>query len=102
MKAMKAMMSVLIVMIMAFALVSISEAGWCPFCSNANSGVASGNVNAKDTDNPGHFSAVTPYPCGVESPAYLDYTDAHAVPCDRERGPSKSERAPEPMGSPSF
>ncbi len=98
MKAMKVMMSVLIVMIMAFALVSNSQAGWCPFCSKDNSV----SVSAKDADNTGHISAVTPYPCGVESPAYLDYIDAHAVPCDRERGPSASERAPEPMGSPLF
>jgi len=102
MKAMKAMMSVLIVMIMAFALVSISEAGWCPFCSNANSGVASG----------------TPYPCGVQSPAYLDYTDARPASCDRDenvsakdadknhlstgKNPSALKRTPEPMGSPRF
>jgi hypothetical protein len=58
-------------------------------------------VSAKDADNPGHFSTGTPYPCGVESPAYTDYIDARALPCtDRDR--ESSRRVPKPMGSRGF
>jgi len=87
MKVTKWIVSGLVVLAMAFALVSISAAG--------------GNVSAKDADNPGHFFTGTPYPCGVQSPAYLDYTDAHAVPCT-ERDRDSFKRTPEPMGSPGF
>ena len=74
MKTMKSIMSGLAVLAMAFALV----------CSNANSGVASG----------------TPYPCGVQSPAYLDYTDARPAPCDLDA--SHRLQTPDAMGSPGF
>ncbi len=87
MKVTRSIVSGLVVLAMAFALVSSSA--------------ASGNVSAKDADNPGHFSTGTPYACGVESPAYLDYTDAKPAPCtDRDR--DSSRRVPEPMGSPGF
>ena len=84
---MRKVMSTLVVLTMAFALVSISAAG--------------GNVSAKDADNPGHFFTGTPYPCGIESPAYTDYIDARPAPCTA-RDRDSSRRAPEPMGSPGF
>jgi len=84
MKAMKWIVSGLAVLVLAFVLVSSSEA-----------------VSAKGADNPGHFSTWSPYPCGVESPAYTDYIDARALPCT-ERDRDLSRRAPEPMGSPGF
>ena len=53
---MRTVMSILVVLMMAFALVSSSEAGWFP------------------------------YRCGVEGPAYTDYADARALPCiERDR-----------------
>jgi hypothetical protein len=92
MKVTKSIMSGLAVLAMAFVLV----------CSNANSGLA----------------YRIPYPCGVQSPAYLDYTDARPAPCDRDqnvsakdadknhlstgKNPSALKRTPEPMGSPGF
>ena len=101
---MRKVMSTLVVLTMAFALVSSSAAG--------------GNVSAKDADNPGHFFTGTPYPCGIESPAYTDYIDARPAPCDRDqnvsakdadknhlstgKNPSALKRTPEPMGSPRF
>ncbi len=90
MKVTKWIVSGLVVLMMAFALVSSSAAGWCPFCPNANAG-----------DNPGHFLTGTPYPCGIESPAYTDYIDARPAPCTA-RDRDSSGRAPEPMGSPGF
>ncbi len=87
MKVTKLIVSGLVVLAMAFALVSSSA--------------ASGNVSAKDADNPGHFSKGTPYTCGVESPAYIDYTDVSAVPCT-ERDRDSYRRTPDPMGSPGF
>jgi hypothetical protein len=75
-KPMKAMTSFLTMLVMAFALVSSGETG-----------------------------TATPYPCGIQSPAYTDYTDARAVPCDQDRGDqgaAGSKRAPDPMGSPGF
>ena len=66
-------MSFLTVMIMAFALVSSGET-----------------------------RTATPYSCGIESPAYTDYTNARAVPCDQDRKPEGPKRAPDPMGSPGF
>jgi hypothetical protein len=52
-------MSVLVVLMMAFALVSSVEAEWFP------------------------------YRCGVEGPAYTDYIDARALPCtERDRDSS--------------
>lgn len=88
---MKVVMGVLIVMVVAFALVSSGDAGWF---SNANSGAVSGNVIA--ADNPGF----PPYPC-IASPAYTDYTDARAVSCDLDRA-TESRRTPDIMGSPGF
>ncbi|MGO9020935.1 MAG: hypothetical protein ACLQVJ_21540 [Syntrophobacteraceae bacterium] len=87
MKVTKWIVSGLVVLAMAFALVSISAAG--------------GNVSAKDADNPGHFFTWSPYPCGVEGPAYTDYIDARPAPC-AARDRDSSGRAPEPMGSPGF
>ena len=87
MKVTKWIVSGLVVLAMAFALVSSSAAG--------------GNVSAKDADNPGHFFTGTPYPCGIESPAYTDYIDARPAPCTA-RDRDSSRRAPEPMGSPGF
>jgi hypothetical protein len=76
---MKSIMSVLVVTIMVFGLVSSSVAGWLP----------------------GDVPTGTPYACGVASPAYTHYTDAVALPCaDRDRDASRL--APEPMGSPGF
>ncbi len=80
-------MSVLVVTIMVFGLVSSS--------------VARGNVSAKDADNPGHFLTGTPYACGIQSPARPDYVDAVPLPCT-ERYRDRYNRTPEPMGSPGF
>ncbi len=85
-------MSVVIVMVVAFALVSSGDARWFPFCCNANSGATSGNVTAADNSGP--------YSC-IASPAYTDYTDARAVSCDLDRA-SESRRTPDIMGSPGF
>jgi hypothetical protein len=87
MKVTKSIVSGLVVLAMAFALVSSSA--------------ASGNVSAKDADNPGHFLTGTPYPCGIASPARPDYVDAVPLPCT-ERDRDSSRRVPEPMGSPGF
>ncbi|MFZ0932046.1 MAG: hypothetical protein WAN11_25830 [Syntrophobacteraceae bacterium] len=96
---MKAMMSVLFAMIMAFALVSSSEAGW--FSSNDNPGAISsahntpGNVSTKDADRAGDITEGTLFPCGSD-PAYTDYIDARAIPCtDGTRPP----QVPEVMGT---
>ncbi len=70
---MKTMMSGLFVMLMAFALVSGGKA-----------------------------QTATPYSCGIESPAYTDYTNARAIPCDRGQDPAGSTRTPDPMGSPGY
>jgi len=81
MKVTKSIVSGLVVLAMAFALVSSSA--------------ASGSVSATDAD-PGYF-LTGPYPCGVESPAYTDYINARPAPCttrDRDR------QLPEFMGSP--
>ena len=74
MKVTKSIMSGLAVLAMAFVLV----------CSNANSGLA----------------YRIPYPCGVQSPAYLDYTDARPAPCDLDA--SHRLQTPDAMGSPGF
>jgi hypothetical protein len=47
----------LVVLVMMFTMVSISEAG---------------------------FFWWSPYRCGIESPAYTDYIDARAIPCPAE------------------
>ncbi len=94
---MKSIMSVLVVTIMVFGLVSSSVAGCFPFSCNANSA----NVSAKDADNPGHFLTGTPYACGIQSPARPDYVDAVPLPCT-ERDRDRYNRTPEPMGSPGF
>ena len=77
---MRTVMSILVVFMMAFALVSSSEAGWFP-------------------NSPSHSPTWNPYGCGVEGPAYTDYIDARAVPCT-ERDRDSSGRVTEPMGSP--
>jgi len=97
---MKTMMSVLFVTIMAFALVSSCEAAWFS-SSNDNPGAISanyntpGNANTKDADRLGNMTDGTPFPCGAE-PAYLDYTDARAVPCSQN---TKSSQTPAVMGT---
>jgi len=87
---MRTVMSILVVLMMAFALVSSSEAGWFP----------------KDADNcpvfgcnPVHSPTWFPYRCGVEGLAYTDYIDARALPCT-ERDRDSSGRVTKPMGSP--
>jgi hypothetical protein len=74
---MKRIMSVLAALMMVFALVSVCVAA---------------------TNSPGHFPTGTPYPCGVESPAYPDYTDARPAPCDKDAVSRPS--VPVYMGSP--
>ncbi len=104
---MKAIVSVWVVLIMAFALVAIGEAGTG---SSYNDNLAAlvethnghADAGAGDADNSGYFPAGSPYPCGVESPAYLDYTGARAVPCHQDRELSRTLRTPNPMGSPGF
>jgi hypothetical protein len=98
---MKSIMSVLVVTIMAFGLVSSSVAGSLPFCCNANSG----NVTAKGADNcpvfgcnPVHSPTWFPYRCGLQGSAYTDYIDAVALPCTA-RDRDASTRVSEPMGS---
>jgi hypothetical protein len=98
---MKSIMSVLVVTIMVFALVSSGEAGTWFSCCTDNPGAVSaahntaGNASAKDADPPGHF---LPYACGVKSPAYVHYTDAIALPCTA-RDRDSSGLVPEPMGN---
>jgi hypothetical protein len=89
---------------MMFAMVSASEAGcfsW--FQCNATSSVQAANTpadaSARDMDRPGNvLTGGSPYPC-IASPAYVDYTDARAVPCSVK---DTAQRAPNPMGSPGF
>ncbi|MGO9018889.1 MAG: hypothetical protein ACLQVJ_11120 [Syntrophobacteraceae bacterium] len=54
---MRSIISALVVLVMMFTMVSISEAG---------------------------FFWWSPYRCGIESPAYTDYIDARAIPCPAE------------------
>jgi len=99
---MKTAMSVLVMLIAAFALVSGGEA--CPWfsCNNNNPAVSAEANNAfsidgfRDADRPGSFPTGTPYPC-ITFPAYPDYTDARAIPCPLK---DRVRMAPEPMGSP--
>jgi hypothetical protein len=91
-KAMKAMIGVLVVMIMAFALVSSGEAGTfsCDNCVAMTAGHnIIENVSAKDAGTTGLF------PCGAE-PAYPGYINARAVPCTAN---TLSPRVPDPMGA---
>jgi len=98
---MKSIVSVLAVMIMAFALVSTGEAAVLS-CRNDNPGVSVETCNTlagdgfKDADRAGDFSTGNPYPC-IASPAYPDYVNARAIPCPVNE---KARRVPEPMGSP--
>ncbi len=101
-KAVKAIVSVWVVLIMAFALVSIGEVGTGSSYNDNLAAVVVTHNGAGDADNPGYFPEGSPYSCGIESPAYLDYTDARAVPCDQDRSQSRSMRTPDPMGSPGF
>jgi len=77
---MKPIMTVLMVLFMTFAMLSIAEAGWLP-------------ANGEDAYVPGHLN---PYPC-IVSPAYTHYTDAKNGTCP---APEKRKVTPEPMGSP--
>ncbi len=96
---MKAMVSGLVVTIMAFALVSSCQAG--TWFSNDNPGAisaannTSGNVSIKDADNRGNITEGALFPCGAE-PAYPDYIDARAVPCTEN---IKSKWVSGPMGA---
>ena len=82
---MKAIVSVWVVLIMAFALVSIGEAGTG---SSYNDNLAAlvethnghADAGAGDADNSGYLPAGSPYPCDCVA-AYLDYAEARAVPC---------------------
>ena len=100
---MKAMMSVVFAMIMAFALVSIGEAGTGSSC-NFNAGAISAahntpvGVGVRDADRAGNIIEGTQFPC-IGSPAYTDYADARAVPCPMG---GHDRRVPEPMGSPGY
>ena len=103
---MKSIVRVWVVLIMAFALVSIGEAGTGYSHNDSLAALVEthnghADAGAGDADNPGYFPAGSPYRC-IASPAYLDYTDARAVPCDQDRDPSRSIRTPNPMGSPGF
>jgi hypothetical protein len=91
---MKKVMSVFVALFVAFALVSVSEAGCFPGCK-ANTEAAVG-TNVRDADNPGkpgNFPSGTPYPC-ISSPAYTHYTDAKNGPCPTDR-----KVTPDPMGT---
>ncbi len=83
---MRTVMSILVVLMIAFALVSSSEAGWAGNCPVFGC-------------NAVHSPTYNPYRCGVEGPAYTDYIDARALPCT-ERDRDSSGRVTEPMGSP--
>ncbi len=98
---MKSIMSALVVLIMAFALVSIGEVATGSSNDYTPAGVAVAHnshagAGVRDADNPGVFPTGTPFPC-IASPAYADYTDAVAVPCPVNE---KTRRVPDPMGSP--
>jgi len=96
---MKAMMSVLFVMVMAFALVSSAEAWQGSVIDNPGAISAEhctpGNVSTKDADRAGDITGGNLFPCGAE-PAYTDYIDARAVPCTVDNRPPQ---VPEVMGS---
>jgi hypothetical protein len=100
---MKLIMGVLVVLIMAFTLVSIGEAGTCSLFKD-NPGASSGthkvpaDAGVKDADRPGQFSTGTPGPC-IESPAYPIYSNAREITCSTN---DKDRRVQEPMGSCGF
>ncbi len=98
---MKSIMSALVVLMMAVALVSIGGAAIGSLDNHTPAGVAvphnsTAGAGVRDADNPGVFPTGTPYPC-IASPAYLDYTNARAVPCPLN---DEARRVPDPMGSP--
>ncbi len=98
---MKSIISALVVLMMAFALVSIGEAASGTFNNYTPAAIAvahntTAGAGVRDADNPGVFPTGTPYPC-IASPAYPDYTDAVAVPCHLNE---ETRRVPDPMGSP--
>ncbi len=83
---MKAMMSVLFVMITALALVSSVEAGTCSFYSD-NPGAYSHALNtpagvcAKSADRAADVTKGINSPCALSGPpAYTDYVNAREVP----------------------
>ncbi len=82
---MKKTMSVMFVMIMAFALVSVSEAGAGSMYDD-NAVLLSGAhntiiyVSATDADLAGSAAEWGRFPC-PSGPAFTDYTDAIEVPC---------------------
>ncbi len=100
---MKSIVSVWVVLIMAFVLVSIGEAGTG---SSYNDNLAAliethnghADAGARDADNSGYLPAGSPYPC-IASPAYADYAEARAVPCPVNQ---RVGQVPDPMGSPGY
>jgi hypothetical protein len=97
---MKTMISVLGVVIMALALVSVGEAATGSsyndnpvlFAGTHNVYVDAGDRNG---DRAANVTSFPPYPC-IASPAYTDYTDAVAIPCPVNE---KVRSIPEPFGS---
>jgi hypothetical protein len=101
-KAMKAMMSVLFVMIMGLALVSSGEAG-TGLSYNDNPGAicavhkTPAGAVTKDADRAGSGMEEINSPCALSAPAaYTDFIDAREVPAAAN---TKRTRAPEAMGS---
>jgi hypothetical protein len=89
----KSIVSGLVVLAMAFALVSSVEAY---SSSNDNQAVSAATDSFKDADRADRLPSGTPYPC-IASPAYLDYAEARAVPCTLDE---ETRRVPMSMGSP--
>ncbi len=92
---MRSIMSGLVVLVMAFALVSSANAGCWSFC-NDNPAVSADPVGFKDADRPSQSLPGAPYPC-IASPAYPDYTNARAIACPANE---EATRVPMFMGSP--
>ena len=88
---MKAMMSVMFAMIMAFALVASVEAGTCSSCSNNPGPLCKAyDTLAGETSNgmEGNHSASLRTPV-----AYSDYVDGHEIPVN------EGIKVPQVMGS---
>ncbi len=99
---MRSIMSALVVLVMMFAMVSASEAGFFNCCTENAAVVgqthnSAADLSARDMDLSDNFVTGSPYSC-IGSPAYTHYTDARAVPCPSDG--MHRVAAPEPMGSP--
>jgi hypothetical protein len=88
---MKSIMGGLVVFVMVFAIVSVSRAESFSSCRET-SAVSCDDAGATDWDRSEHFPTGTPYPC-TASPAYVLYTDSHAISCDTKE---KMRQVPEP------